>query len=324
MGSSLSLHNQTLTAPTPKVERDRWGRPLVKPVEGGKQVPYRRCTKYIAVLEDRYLLERWQQRQVATGLAARPDLVLKAASAAGDKTTLDQVTDAAQEAAKSSAAATTGTALHAITEQLDRGQEVVVPPGFQPDLDAYRQATTDLTMTELEVFVVNDQLKVGGTFDRIVEHAGRRYIADIKTGRIDYAYAEISMQLAIYAGARRYRPDTGTREDLGVERDWGLVIHLPAGAGECTVWWCNLAEGRQGVEIARQVWAWRDRRHAFARKFLPLTVQVEQADSVDLLEHLWTRHRAVWTDELTAAAAARKQQLLAHGVRAGEQEGALA
>lgn len=310
----------TIVAPRTDVPRDRWGRPLITPPGGGKPVPYRRCTTFIDVLTDRFALELWKQRQVAAGLAARPDLVLKAASAAGDKKILNEVCDAAMEAAGSSAAATTGTALHAITEQIDRGFQPTIPPTSQADVDAYLQATAELRMAEIEVFVVNDDLKVGGTFDRVVEWCGRRYVADIKTGRIDYDQGKIAMQLAVYAGGHRYHPD-GHREPLGVERDWGLVIHLPAGAGECALWWVNLAEGRQGIDIATRVWGWRGAGHRFARQFVPLSERIAKAPDVAALERLWMDNAAVWTEQWTAAAAARKQELLAQGGRA-EQTGA--
>lgn len=301
----------TIVSPRTEVPRDRWGRPQIIPLKGGKPVPYRRCTKFISVLEDRYLLERWQQRQVAQGLAARSDLVLKAASAAGDKKTLNEVCDAASEHAGSSTAATTGTALHALTEQLDRGFTPTIPPTSQADVDAYRHATRDLLMAELEVFVVNDELKIGGTFDRIVGYGGRRYVADIKTGRIDYAYGEIAMQLAIYAGSQRYDPGTGERTPLDVWPDHGIVIHLPAGAGECTLWWCNLAEGRTGVDFAARVWAWRDSPHAFNRQVFTIGRRIELAEDVPTLERIWAEHQTVWTDDLTERATARKKELLA-------------
>lgn len=301
-----------ISSPRTEVPRDRWGRPMVIPPAGGKPVGYRRCTTFIDVLADRWALELWKQRQVADGLARRPDLVLKAASAAGDKKTLNEVCDAAMEAAGSSAAATTGTALHALTEQLDRGFEPTIPPSSQGDIDAYRQATADLSMVEIEVFVVNDDLKVGGTFDRIAQWQGRRYVADIKTGRIDYDQGKIAMQLAVYAGGRKYTPD-GRREPLRVEKDWGLVIHLPAGAGECSLWWVNLADGRAGVDVASRVWGWRSGRHEFARQFVPIAAHIAAAADVEGLERVWSEFQAMWTPELTTAAAARKKELLTHG-----------
>lgn len=301
-----------IDAPVPQVQRDRWGRPLVIPPKGGKPVPYRRCTRFIDVLSDRYKLERWKQRQVAAGMGARSDLVVQAASAAGDKDILEQVVDAAMEAAGSSVGATTGTAVHRLTEQLDRGEIPVVPDAHRADLDAYRQATAGLRVLDLELFVVQDELRVGGTFDRLVEHGGHRYIADLKTGQsVDFNFGEIQMQLAVYAKSQRYDPASGAREPLRVSTDWGLVVHLPAGKGECTVYWANLAEGWQGALLAQRVWGWRDQRHRPGRQVVPLVRLVTEAPSVQRLEHIWQEHELVWTDDLTALAAARKKELLA-------------
>lgn len=248
----------TVTQPATTIERDRFGRPLITPPGGGKKTPYRRVTTFIDVLDDRYALEQWKQRQVAHGLAMRPDLVLKAASANGDKKLLNEVTKEAAEAAGSTTAATTGTALHAITEQLDRGQDPLIPPSAQADVDAYRNATAHLTMQHIEVFVVHDPLEVGGTFDRIVTLPdGTNVVADIKTGKIDYGHGKISMQLALYARSQAYNPTTGVRTPLDVDTHRGLVIHLPAGAGQCTLYWADLDIGWTGVQIAKDVWDWR-------------------------------------------------------------------
>ena len=312
------MSSELFTPAATQVNRDRYGRPLIMPAKGGKPIAYRRCTTFIDVLEDRFALEQWKQRNVAVGMAARPDLVLKAASANGDKNMLNEVAKEASEAAGSSAAATTGSAVHALTEQIDRGQDPFIPPSVAPDIAAYRQATAELHPAEIEVFVVDDQLKVGGTFDRIVGHGGHRYVADIKTGSLDYSWGKIEMQLAVYAGSKRYDPATGHRTSLDVNPDWGLVIHLPAGEGRCDMWWANLANGRIGIGNAVRVWSWRSARHRPARRFLPLLQQIGEADSVETLNHLWARHFQVWTQELTAAAAARKNQLLAQGARAGE------
>lgn len=245
--------------------RDGYKRPLVIPREGGKPVPYRRCTTYIDVLESTHNLMRWGQRQVAVGLALRPDLVMQAAvvrdpeSEAGKKA-LDRVVEAAQEAAGASAKATIGTALHNLTEQLDRGEAAVIPESAFADIAAYKAATAAWTMADIEVFVVNDELKVGGTFDRVMELGGIRWIADLKTGRIDYAASKIAMQLAVYANSERYNPETGERTPLGVDRARGFVIHLPAGEGVCTMHSADLRAGWDGVLLAANVWAWRSRK----------------------------------------------------------------
>jgi len=310
----------TIDTPAAQVQRDWWGRPLVIPPGGGRPVAYRRCTRYIGVLDDRSALERWKMRQVAAGLAARPDLLAQAASAAGDKSILDSAAGAAMEAAGSSAAATTGTAVHRLTEQLDSGQEPVVPEAHRADLEAYREATAGLAVADIEVFVVDDSHQVGGTFDRVMVHRGRRYVADIKTGSIEWNAAEIQMQLAMYAGSSRYDPATGARTPLDVEQDWGLVIHLPAGQGRCDLWWANLAEGRVGLEICRQVWRWRASRHRFNRRYTTVLERIDAAADVDQLVQVWADHAGEWDDTLTAAAAARKKELLAGNGPAGQEK----
>lgn len=302
---------ETLTKPAPQVPRDRYGRPMVIPPGGGKPTAYRRVTTFIDVLDDRFALEAWKQRQVAHGMAARSDLVLKAASAAGDKATLNEVVKAANEAAGSSQAATTGTALHAITEQLDRGEDPLIPPSSQPDVDAYRNVTKDMAMHLIEVFVVHDELKVGGTFDRIVELDGTRYVADIKTGKIDWGASKIAMQLALYANSQHYDPGNGRRSPLDVDTTRGLVIHLPAGAGECSLHWADLTLGWTGVQIAKDVWDWRGLSglldaDAPGPDLLSL---ISIAGDRYALEALYRDHEQSWTAQHTAAAKQRLGQL---------------
>jgi hypothetical protein len=223
---------------------------------------YRRCTTFIDVLGDRFNLELWKQRQVAVGLAKRSDLVLKASSAGDDKKVLNEVCKDALEAAGSSVSATIGTAIHTLTERLDRGEALgEYPETWKADIEAYKQAMSGFTVTDIEVFVVNDDLQVGGTFDRVaVQLPGSiPYVADIKTGSLDYDAGKIAMQLAVYASGQRYALD-GTRTPLEVSRDKGLVIHIPAGDGKCQLLWADLKAGWEGVQLAAEVWAWRKRK----------------------------------------------------------------
>lgn len=243
-----------------EVPRDRFGRPLVIPRDGGKPVAYRRCTTFIDVLSDHYQLEQWKQRQVAIGLAQRPDLLLKVASSKDDKAAVNAACAAAMEASGSSAKATVGTALHALTEQLDRGENPEIPAIAQADIEAYRKATALWQMQGIEVFVVNDELKVGGTFDRLIALGPLRYLADLKTGSIEWDGSKIAMQLAMYAHSELYDPETGARTPLGADTERGLVIHLPAGEGQCFFRWADLVAGWEGVQLAAEVWEWRGRK----------------------------------------------------------------
>jgi hypothetical protein len=306
----------TVTQPAAVVPRDRWGRPRVRDLTTGKLVAYRRCTTFIDVLEDKFALDLWKQRMVTVGLASRPDLLMKAAAAAGDKTQLNEVVEAAREAGGATQAATTGSALHALTEQDDRGQEPLIPPTAQPDVDAYRALLKRerLSVAEVEVFVVYDPYKIGGTFDRIVEFDGHRYVADIKTGTIEWSASKIAMQLAVYANSQRYDPATGARSTLNVDTTRGLVIHLPAGAGEATLHWADLAIGWTGVQLAKDVWDWRGLSgllEAPAPGEADLFAAIDAAPDRVTLEALWAFNEQTWTDLHTRAAKARMAILAA-------------
>lgn len=217
---------------------------------------YTRCTTFVDCLDDKYNLQKWQQRMVALGLADRPDLLLAVSAHRDDKRELDQITGKALEAAQAGAAATTGTALHALTEKIDRGEELpVIPEAYRADLEAYRKATIELETLLIEQFTVHDEHRIGGTPDRLVRYRGRAYIADVKTGQIDFGAMKIAMQLSVYARSTPYNHETKTRTPYPapVDTTRGVVIHLPAGTGTCELRWVDLDVGWTAVEIAARV-----------------------------------------------------------------------
>jgi hypothetical protein len=315
--------------PKAHTHRDRYGKPIIqtgemradgkprsttcttcdKPIPG---LPYRRVTTYIDVLYDKFMLTRWKMRQVARGMAARDAFVVAVAAAGGDDRAVDRIVSDALDAAGSSDAATLGTALHKLAEEIDEGRVPLVPPSARRDLDAYVEATRDVLKVECETFVVDDARAVAGTFDRLVEVDGQRYIADIKTGSIEYELGKIAMQLAMYAGGKRYDIETGERSPLDVSQDYGLVIHLPAGEARCEFVWLDLALARKGLELVSGVWAWRETPgSAFAvpAPGLALLELIGIAGDRAAIEGLWEAHQHLWTDELTAAATARLAEI---------------
>lgn len=314
----------TLTTPAPEISRDRWQRPLVVPPNGGKAIPYTRCTTYVSCLEDQFGLQKWMMRQVALGLSQRPDLQVAVAAHRDDKRKLDELCDAAKEAAASSAGATTGTALHSLTEQLDRGQKVpaVLPAGTRASLDAYAEATADLKAIHIEQFCVQDRWQIGGTPDRVVQWNGRRYIADLKTGSIEYGVLKIAMQLAVYARSSTYDIATAERGSHGADYDRALIIHLPAtedpADAKCELIWVDIKAGWEAVKVARMV---REKRklkfHDLTEPFnAPLVVpqpsleeQIAAAASYAELQALWQANLTVWTDAHTEASKARREAL---------------
>lgn len=308
--------------PSPQIPRDGWGRPLITPVGGGKPIAYTRCTTFVSCLEDTTNLSKWQQRKVALGLSMRPDLLLAISTLDdpdGDgKRELSRICEQAMEAAQSKAAATTGTALHKFTERIDLGQDVgFVPREHAEDLEAYKQVTSCLEVVDVENFVVLDEFKVGGTFDRLVRYNGRLKIADIKTGQITYGMGKIAMQLAVYAHSLRYDPTTAARSPLGEDVDLSeaIVIHLPAGKGECTLHAVDIAAGWEQIPAAAGVRNWRSRK-GLSRSLTTgpartpdIADQLAAADTVAGLMNIWAANQSAWTDELTQIAAARKALL---------------
>lgn len=304
----------TATDPMEKIDRDRYGRPMIRNAANKKE-PYTRCTTFASVLEDTYNLSLWQQRMVAIGMVDRPDLQLAVAAHRDDKTKLNSLVNDALEAAKAHAAATTGTALHALTEQHDRGQLDLahVPAAYRADIQAYIEVTAPLEMVQIETFGVVDELKIAGTWDRVVRVGGRCMIADLKTGSIDYGMGKIAIQLAIYAHCKRYDVTTGTRHQLpDVDQEHALVIHLPAGSGTCRLVDVDIAAGWEAVDLARQVKTWRARK-GLARDFdtsnLALVDAIHAAVSVEELERLWEANEGAWTQTLTLIAKERKHTL---------------
>jgi hypothetical protein len=244
-----------------EIERDRYGRPLIIPKTGGKPVAYTRATTIANSLDDPAALTAWKMRMAAIGLTVRSDLLLAISAAQEDKMAINRYIEDAMEVAGASRAATIGTALHSFAEKIDLGQDFgPIPDEWAADLVAYQKATEQLNKIFIEQFCVLDKFKIAGTPDRVVEYKGERFIADIKTGRIDHPN-NIAIQLAIYANGSPYNIATGRRGSWGdVNKDKAIIIHLPAGTGLCKLVWVDIAEGWKGVQFAMKVRQWRDKK----------------------------------------------------------------
>lgn len=264
--------------------RDQYGRPLIVPPEGGKAIPYTRMSTVAKMLSDGSAITDWKMRNVAYGMSLRPDLVAKAAAVgaaalAGDrraKLDLTDVVKAAEAAASSDRAANMGTAVHAFTEMLDEGRDTsMAPPEIRPLLDRYGQAVTMAQIKPVlsEVFVVIDQLRVAGTFDRGwllnpgLVPGSPLLIGDLKTGATAPGYAhDIVMQVAGYAHGEIYDIDTQERRPLGANLDLGLLIHSPLSAEECSIYTLDLTAGWEALKVAAWVHGtWRKRKDLATR-----------------------------------------------------------
>lgn len=252
-----------------------------------KYAYYSRASSAGKAIESTKGLEQWGKRMVAIGVATREDLRLSVAAHAvdpdGHKAILNELAEQALEAAKAGAAANTGTALHKVTEYDDDG---IVVPGIgataNRDLAAYQacKARYGVTMHRAEQFVVCDELRVAGTFDRAMSVGmvpDVKYVGDVKTGNTEkdrngnverdelgrpkLAYVtSIAVQLAVYAHSELYDPATGARTPLGVHQGAAIVIHLPQGLGSCELYWLDIAAGWDAAHLAKAAREWQGRR----------------------------------------------------------------
>jgi hypothetical protein len=228
------------------IKRTADGRPYIIPPDGGKPKPYTRVSTFARALEDGASLVAWKQRMAVKGAVEHPDLI-----PAGIDWTQPRfaapVISTLMDAAGANDAAYYGTALHSLSEIFDFTDEDLRQ--FNPSkellagMDAYVEATKDIQMLEGEVFVVNDEYGCAGTLDRLMLIPpttvvmpdgtvlylpdGAVCIGDIKTGTLHTQ--ENAIQMAMYAGGKRYDPVTGERTPLHPDLDtrFGIIIHVP-------------------------------------------------------------------------------------------------
>lgn len=278
----------TQTATEPK--RDRWGRYLLPDPETGKERSWTRATTVANTLADRYGLEQWAKRNVVLGIAARQDLYALAASCTpDDKSQLTRIVNDAEEAAKARSGANLGTALHRITERVDRGDDLEIPDAWRADIDAYCQALVDHHLTVdaewMERIVVLPEHGIAGTLDRLVTEraSGPKLLADLKTGKdvVRYGMTEIAIQLAIYANAPLTWNGDSYEKMPPVYQDRALVIHLPVGEGRCDIHEVDIRAGWRALQAAVWVRNWRKRTDLSSPYMVPGPQEVRAVTDPD-------------------------------------------
>lgn len=242
-----------------QIERDQWDRPKIIPPGGGKPVSYRRASTVAEVLEDHYGLNRWKMRLTAEGLAQRPDLVQAIHTATSKEVGI--ICEEAFLQAGGDVASRNGTTMHALTDKIDKGEARPkgLPPHINAMLDAYARAMERFEYLDGERFVVQDKIKVAGTYDRrlLDTKTGEVLIGDLKTGQsIEHLALKTPAQVAVYASGVHYSLD-GEREPHGASRDRGLLIWLPwteePSAAVCDLKYLDLRIGRKTIMEAFRV-----------------------------------------------------------------------
>jgi hypothetical protein len=327
------------------IARDRWSRPLIEKLDGSIGA-YTRSSTLGKALDEGSGLANWKAAQAVIGVASRKELVLAANAHRHDKRKIAEIVEQGMEAAGSSAAATTGTALHDLCDQYDHGEKPYVPEEFAPDVQAYLDATASLETVVAEEFAVCDELEVGGTPDRIyrllaplplpngdVLSAGTLIVGDIKTGKtLDFGHLTYSVQKAVYSRSKRYSLAAGRTRSYGrmgeipvgdrtdwvpgeqVSQEWGVIVHVPAGKGRATVHPVDLTIGWELAQLSATVREWRKRKDIIGAAVEFVEDFHATAKAAESLEELLAAHaRAVgagaWNDVLRQAFTRRKTEL---------------
>lgn len=259
-------------------QRDRWGRYLITPPDGAKPIGYTRVTTIAKTLDDGGGLLPWKATATIVGALRRPGLHARWQALlaehpdpwyGGDdsKSLCKKLVEECAEAGGSSDRADVGTALHSLTELYDCGKldPATLLDSAKADIEAYAAAMTAAGITVdpdyVECLLILDEYKVAGTADRIVKLAdGRWVIADVKTGTdLRYSWRSIAVQLAAYANADAlYRQEGHKRYPLpDIDKTVGIVMHLPAGEGQCNLYEVDLVAGWRAFQASMWTRNWR-------------------------------------------------------------------
>ena len=262
--------------------RDRWGRPYVSNDGGplkfvkGKSTPvnaegYTRVSTLAGALDDKSSLIDWSAANAMVGMIKDPAIAAQIGSLASKydnpwyvpegKKALKPLIKRAQEAGGSDRASGLGTSVHEFTEVIDEGRwPEYAPAELVPWLHAYRERMAEFECLGMELFVVNDELKTAGSFDRVWRMPdGRVVVGDLKSGRSDSSYPlKVSLQVALYANSERYDQVTGERSPIHPDLDLetGLLVHAPilgGGKPEVKVYPLDLVRGMELARLAVQV-----------------------------------------------------------------------
>ena len=235
--SALASHDETDLGrdSIPMDQHDRYLLP--RPDEEGATIlPWTRSSTLKGRTQTKDQLHKYDVRMIMKGLAISPDLIALTAATPlnerGAHGVLAEIAEQARVRAGGRASANLGSAVHAFTDQLDKGEplsEVLerVPLALRPDIVAYAKALDAYGLTPVpeyvERVVVNTSLQTGLTwdgqprarkdsaagtaarFDRMYlwtdPEDGVQYLVggDLKTGKnaVEYGAAETACQIAV-------------------------------------------------------------------------------------------------------------------------------
>ena len=308
--------------------------------------PYSRASGLADHLEEFSFLWKWKMRGLAKGLADRPDLARlvsaeqyttgfaddeKANREAGRR--IDIVIERALDHSGTDMKADYGTAIHARTEpgnaeiDIDEKQALDVASCWD-----FWQAN-GIVHLGTEVFTACDELRSAGTFDHLSYVPGYGIVVtDKKTS--SKAKQNYDVQLGSYSRSDVYDKNTDQRmtleeyvESLGwnpalLNRSKGIIWWIKDGRTQARE--LDLDNGFHWAKVAASI---RDERRPQAGRVAPdVTRSIEaqvaeqragllralsESPTIEHLLQIWNNPaaQAIWTDEHTAAATARKESL---------------
>lgn len=250
---------------------------------------YARSSSWGKPLEDLNALMGWKCRVTLLGVVAKPSLLDRARyvvdALENPRDALQSIANDALEVGGAHEQANRGTAVHGLTDIVDQGRWDELnnlPASIQQDLVAYRHMLDDYEVEPLaiETFTVQDDLRVAGTFDRLVlmeddffkcpKCLSLTYISDLKTSRtVNYPHSW-AVQLAIYANSQPYDIERRTRVSWAPRKPpcphRALLIHLPAHQARCDLYWIDIETGWQTASVlVPAVKAWRANKNLLTK-----------------------------------------------------------
>lgn len=274
MSDTLDLDDIDESLPKPDFQRAN-GAPMVVD-KNGKRIRLSRPSNYAKPLDDESALTNWRIDTACVGVAH--DRALQAQYVAldfDDRDTRKALREKATQAGRGNEGSDIGTALHAMSERWEKDEKFSPPSPYLESLEAYSAEMERLGLESVafEQPVVNLEHGAAGTFDRLwrttrvlftpdgeIIPVGTDLIGDLKTNkRLDYSVPSYAVQMALYAGGEFY--DVVSDEFLEtptINQDWAILMWMPSdNPGECVAFWVDLRVGREGIQLARAVKAWR-------------------------------------------------------------------
>lgn len=256
---------------------DRWDRYKIPHPDfpNGKRVAWTRASTVAKAISDQTQLNQWKLRKVLQG---SPSLNLSNINWE-DNQQVNKLVSSAMDAADANEGARLGTRFHNLTEHVDRGEALPddIAPIDQKMLDGYEEAKERIGVGAVPAFIERTVVVPGidcgganvagiaGTFDRVMQskRTGKFYVWDFKTtGKLsnaEYSMVEWELQLAAYSQAKKFWSweDDKFYDLPPLDQSRALVFHIERGTGNWALYPVDLASGRESLELACQVRAWR-------------------------------------------------------------------